>query len=351
MAHADGEDEGPGARITGLLGLGQGGPQVVLDDLWGKEGDHRHQAEFVPAITGGKNPEPVRRPLEDPGQQLEGLVPGHMAEGIVDFLERVDIQHEQGDWPLRRGAGQPFLQVLVEPPPVVEAGEGVVVDLIVLDGQKQKLDHHEDAHGLEGHGGNEHRHDPADHRGDHVDGIDQALHPVIPEPGAGGTAEGDDGGHQQVEDGPQEPDVVQGAALKLAIGPDGEDPAGEEGEHPQDDAGREGDGHDPNQPPVAGVGWRQAGFHVLAPEAAPHGQGEIHAALGHCEEGKGRSDKASHRQGPEEIPGQHDQVGDDDPLQGLDLAFSPHAFIELVQDVARVNDTKEFDNDVRQVKV
>ena len=86
--------------------------------------DHR---ELVAADPAG-DVRGAHRALDAFGRNREDLVPGQMADPVVDLLEVVQVDHDQGERPVVAArAGDLALERLVEEPPVVHAGERVEV--------------------------------------------------------------------------------------------------------------------------------------------------------------------------------------------------------------------------------
>ena len=70
--------------------------------------------------------------LQQPGNPLQEIVARFVAEAIVDVLEVIEIDDEHGSWGSipRRSFNFPR-QLPLEPPPVVEPGQEIVIDEIL----------------------------------------------------------------------------------------------------------------------------------------------------------------------------------------------------------------------------
>ena len=79
--------------------------------------------ELVPAEPS-EGPVRRQRPAHSAGDQLDELVAGAVAEGVVDLFEPVEVQQDHGAGALRAG-GDGALGDLGETAPVRQPGEGV----------------------------------------------------------------------------------------------------------------------------------------------------------------------------------------------------------------------------------
>ena len=243
------------AEVLELEGVGE-----ALDDVGGQRDrldvvdDAVEQHGELVAAEAGHDPGPRGDVFDAGADLLEEGVSGLMAERVVDLLEAVEIDEDDGQpGPVAPGPGDVLVEAIGEREPVGQVGERVVAGLeVLLDGHRGAAvhgDHRQQEEGQQDHAALGHHED---------DGGQGQQHPVRRDlPGQGGADVAEDAqspmdGHDRADQAAVDQEVGEGGAEH-----GGQVPAGHDAGRGQVELAGDGledeAGHAPGDPVLADV--------------------------------------------------------------------------------------------------